>query len=276
MNLTTREAQVEGSHFSRGRVFARWKRPGRRGGRHFAAGTRFRASKALRVVRSERPRTAHRRRNIHPYPRNRRSAVFNWKWDAANVSAPGSIAPAATANSKATTIGPAMLGAADARANSTRARSTRSAFISSFRARAAVRAADTSTRVPVTSISIPGGAPGTGVARAVRRSSTSSSLGGIILIASAVTRVASPAGNRSASGIPAMRSAMLRRASSSRPKWLTAVVARAMATKTAAKAEWMRSVRDGTAVPPTFLRFAWGYKRPDHTFSQAIDLGAHA
>src|SRR3989442_11113057 len=113
MNLTTREAQVEGSHFSRGRVFGRWKRARRRGGRHFAAGTRFRASKVLRVVRSERPRTAHRRRNIHPYPRNRRSAVFNWKWDAANVSAPGSIAPAATANSKATTIGPAMLGAAD-------------------------------------------------------------------------------------------------------------------------------------------------------------------
>ena len=130
-----------------------------------------------------------------------------------------------------------MLGAADARANSTRPRSMRSAFISSFRVRAAVRAADTSKRVPVTSISIPGGAPGTGVARAVRRSSTSSSLGGIILIASAVTRVASPAGNRSASGIPAMRSAMLRRASSSRPKWLTAVVARAIATTTAPMSE---------------------------------------
>src|SRR5436309_8186179 len=255
MNLTTREAQVEGSHFSRGRVFARWKRPGRRGGRHLAAGTKFRASKVLRVVRSERPRTAHRRRNIHPYPRNRRSAVFNWKWDAANVSAPGSIAPAATANSKATTIGPAMLGAADARANSTRARSTRSAFISSFRARAAVRAADTSTRVPVTSISIPGGAPGTGVARAVRRSSTSSSLGGIILIASAVTRVASPTGNRSASGIAAMRRPSPRRASSRRPTWLTAAAARAIATTTAPTREaayaWdeMAAENHGAVVP---------------------------
>jgi len=33
----------------------------------------------------------------------------------------------------------------------------------------------------------------------------------------------------------------------------------AMTAKTAAKAEWMRSVRDGTAVPLTFLRFVWGY-----------------
>jgi len=192
-----------------------------------------------------------------------------------------------------------MLGAADARAVSTRARSTRSAFISSFRVRAAVMAADTSTRVPVTSISIPGGAPGTGVARAVRRSSTSSSLGGIILIASAVTRVASPTGKRSASGIPAMRSAMPRRASSSRPRWPTAAVARAIATttapmseaayacdetagvnhaevvplavamaktamtaKTAAKAEWMRSVRDGTTVPPTFFGLRRAIKGP--------------
>src|SRR5207245_9347568 len=102
-------------------------------------------------------------------------------------------------------------------------------------------------------------------------------------------------------------------AASSRPRWLRVVVARAIATttarmseaayacdetagenhaevvplavamaktamtaKTAAKAEWMRSVRDGTAVPLTFLRLVWGYKRPDRTFSQAIDLGAHA
>src|SRR5436309_1690601 len=187
-------------------------------------------SRRARAVSIERAMTAQKTRNIHPYPRNRRSAVFNWYWDAAKPSDPGSIAPAAKANRSAIAIGPATLGAAAVRATSTRARSTRRAFRSSFRVRAAVRAADNSTRVPVTSISIPGGAPGTGVARVVSSSSTSSSLGGIILIASAVTRVASPTGNRSASGIAAMRRPSPRRASSRRPTWLTAAAARAIAT----------------------------------------------
>src|SRR5207249_981667 len=98
-------------------------------------------SRRARAVSIERAKTAQKTRNIHPYPRNRRRAVFNWNWDAAKPSDPGSIAPAAKANTSAIAIGPATLGAAAVRATSTRARSTRRAFRSSFRVRAAVRAA---------------------------------------------------------------------------------------------------------------------------------------
>src|SRR2546426_9415 len=107
-----------------------------------------------------------------------------------------------------------MLGAADARAVSTRARSTRSAFISSFRVRAAA------------------------VARAIATTTAPMS--------EAAYACDETAGVNHAEVVPLA----------------VAMAKTAMTAKTAAKAEWMRSVRDGTTVPPTFFGLRRAIKGP--------------